>query len=493
MSDAPKSPRDDAFLPRSPLGQRKQPQSTIRPERPRIGEPDPAPTILPSEPPRELKWGVVGIAHELKLNDAASQEYIIYRRVDRSVGYDPPLAEPPWSPSQSRPNTYEMVFVGNVQQVRTLGELGEGLRTIPPATENDQRLSKLNAAALALVREASRLQGPPGLGVGLLSPQNVLVAEDGQVILPDVGYFWKGGIIPPRWLVPEQEFRPLWDDVLFEAYSQRQERCPVVAEILNVQTVARVIAAAITGTAARLVEAPIGNTALFWQALVDAATGKVRTLRDFSQRLENTPPSQHYFYVPPDDSELSEQKPDGNQRKGGVVLLVVGGILGAVAVGAGVYTYLNNAAFRSDKTGDGQVQVRPDESTDQPGLGKLLDLDKGISQLDQAKDADQGNLLANLLEAAKAASPDQQKRLEPELAVRRERFFNDNWLKRFTKIQEEILNDQTRRFSAGAEFRKLANELEQVRRFPCPNPTLNAQEKQWLEYAQELARQLNLE
>jgi len=493
MSDAPKPPRDDAFLPRSPLGQRKQTQPASGPERARIGEVEPAPTVVASEAPREPKWGMVGIAHEFKLHDKATQEYIIYRRVDKSVGYDPPSAEPPWSPSPNRPNTYEMVFIGPIQQVRTLADMGESLRTLPPASPDDSRLRKLDEAVAGLIREASRLQGPPGLGVGLLSPRNVLVTEEGQVILPDVGFYWKGGIIPPRWLIPEQEFRPLWDDVLFEAYAKRQEQCPVVAEILNVQTVARVIAAALTGTPARQVEPPAGSPAPIWLALADAAAGRVRTLRDLGQRLENTPPSQHYFYTPAKE-EPPPRGATAAEARGVRLPVIVSGIVAVVAVIAGgVWFFLGSGSESPKQPGDGQVQVTPPPPTEQPKSEKPMDLATGISQFDQAKGAEQGSLLVDLLKAAKNAPTSQRQQVEPELTERRKRFLNDNWLKRYTKLQEEILTDQTRRFSLGQELRKLANELEQVRRFPCADPNLDAQEKQWLEYAQELARQLNLE
>lgn len=345
---------DEDPTPRAAPGKKPPPPTAKpagKPAAPAAKGVQPQPVAAPVMDAQEarLAWGHVGsVTKPGRLSDGTSRPGVI-RVVEANIAYHvPPLDPYVWvSASLNYVGQYEMFWTeGDPFDVRSIGDLGAELR----GGASKQNLKMLDNAADAILQTADRLHDHGGR-LGLLHPGNVLVVPNSngeRVVLPDLGFVWRGshGKFPwkdspgrPRWLNEdprENTYARLWDEEPVwkqfsteDATGGHQELVPVQSDLRNL---ARVFASVLTGRIDRDLPS-VPNPAPTWAVLRAVMKGEITTADQFRSRLAEHPLSEHWT--------APKTPVGGPPQKSGAGLMLMGCLmfllLSALGTGAGLY------------------------------------------------------------------------------------------------------------------------------------------------------------
>jgi hypothetical protein len=305
--------------------------------------------ILPPMSNRHTRnWGVTAHSSEWTAIDAHDEDgddalggYGFVRVVEPGVVYfPPPLVEGflTWAETpRRRGREFAMVWHEDVEpaQVRTLldfhGELASRRATL---AKDDPALRAFDEAVLQMVRLADRVHRAGGI-LGFLQPGSVLFCtlRDGriQAVFPDVGFAFDDarGLREPRWIAePElgylcEEGPRKHNSASLQLYKEKcagtkeigkQAAAVGAAQAAEVRLLARLIAVALAGPeevrrwcgdSRAFLKMPGRNLApdtqapIWDQVITPALLGGIKTCGELAQRLEATPPSEHFLFKPP--------------------------------------------------------------------------------------------------------------------------------------------------------------------------------------------------
>jgi hypothetical protein len=472
-----------------------------------------------------LAWGHVGSVTRLgRLTDGTSRLGII-RVVEAGIAYFPPPLEPyVWSQaSLNYVGQYEMAWTeGDPEAVWSIADLAERLQRGTPSKE---QLKTLDNIADALVATAELLH-EHDQRLGLLDTRNVLIVpgSDGQrVILPDLGFVWRGshGEFPwkdspgrPRWLNEDPRENPsarLWEvePVLqqftsADAAGDEQEMPPAQSDL---KTLARLFAAVLTGRTEPIISAP--NAAPVWEVLRSVLKGDIKTATQFRQRLNEHRLSEHW---------LSPHGPPAPATHGApVALLGCLGILSLLGAGiaalylAGFFDRNPTAASHAKTPSTGSQLAGSAKSTTKTtkSTGPAHPLDKRevdwktrpasnaaeladlIRQLDQTKDPKLfRELLVKHYQVYEGADPATRDRIRPWVEFFRGQYV-DGWERRYREADAELIKNIGIRYETGRRVHELHGELADLRQQYEPiSPSLNERENQCLLISELRSREL---
>ncbi len=313
-----------------------------------------------TESPAAFPWGILGSGHEARdLTDGALG---VVRTVSIGLSYrKPPLpaGHPAWRPSPLSATQFEMSWSGNLSQVQSLSQLGEelasqagakGWKNIPCDAQVPAELQRLDQVVKRLLEVVEHLH-QRNHGVGLLTPQGVLVTEGAtpSVVLPDVGFTWDcdGMPVVPDFLDPGGPYAPLWElgpatqlarggaaeGGAFDPRPDVQVLGRVLASILLRRIVGSIPAPDdCPETTSQADDIPGGRRV--WETLQDAVAGRIDSVdgpEGLAARLDATPLSQHYLGVKRPPPRSWQQTAKVAAKPAALLVLVV------MLVLAGVY------------------------------------------------------------------------------------------------------------------------------------------------------------
>lgn len=329
--------------------------------------PPPPPPPAPAAPAGLPNWGHVGTATERRTSSGTLGVRLV---VDPDIGYTvpPPLAgrAPTWTGVPGEKQTWQMEVDFDPAAVRTLWQVGAELRDAGPDAPAPLR-DELDAAAAALLGLAAALHAG-GRGVGLLTPENVLlVPESGgsDLILPDIGFHWdgdqQGNAGFPFWL---QGRRPYYELADPGDDARRRQLHPLgqggPAAVADVRLLARLFAAVLTGKPRNRVAVPTPAHAC-WEALAQADRGELKTAAELADALRDYPLSHHFTPAPAPAAVAPARDPDAPPPRRPFPWLPLLAGAGALAAVAGGLIYLgrpsrgpDTAATDPDTVGSGE-------------------------------------------------------------------------------------------------------------------------------------------
>jgi hypothetical protein len=293
-------PTPRSVPPKKPAPPKPQPPgASAKPPQQKPGVP-----MSPVQPtgPTRLAWGHAGSVNTPgELSDLTGRPGVI-RLVGAGIHYEaPPLDRHVWLPALEQPGRFEMPWTeGDPAEVPSLGDLAAGVRSSPTPA----KLREIDAAADALLSNTEKLH-EQGWRLGLLHLANVLVVPNTQgreVVLPDLGFTWRGahGSPPwkdspgrPAWLEEDRAANRnawLWDEapVVQQFPCENQYGTDLISESADLKTLARLFASLYTGRPER--EVPRSPTAApVWATLHAVMSGEIATAGQFRDALKKTP------------------------------------------------------------------------------------------------------------------------------------------------------------------------------------------------------------
>jgi hypothetical protein len=475
----------------------------------------------PLEPagPAKLAWGHAGSVNmKGELTDRTGRPGVV-RLVGAGVFYDPPpLDHNIWQPALEQHGRYEMVWgEGDPALVRSTADMrGE-------FSDNPELLDQVADSVLQITQQLHTHDWR----LGLLHPGNILpVPRTGgrELVLPDVGFTWRGsyGKPPwkdnpgrPAWLEESSRNAAYWDEPpVFQQFSAENEFCDQVAVESDLHTLARIFAFYGTGRAEKNIPATPPSPAPVWETLRDVLAGKVATADEFRARLEKTPLSQ-FFTVP---------RPEQPRKRGLLATVLIVFALFLLCAGlpvAGIALWYfgekptnsaiasNSATSTGRATGSSPTATSPKTSANNqrpkptaqvnwrekpleaiPEQSELQALKK---EYDAAKDAaTKASILKRMYQINLLVDPKLRDREWHWMEYLRGQYV-DEWIKRYREIDVKAQKDISLRYEVAQELQKLNAELDSLRQQSLPvSESLNERESQCLEVSALRARELGL-
>ena len=309
-------------------------------------------------------------------------EYCLRRRSFLGIEYQrPPLPVgcPTWERASLGANLFDLKFFKLPDAAYSLWELCAELRQggaewkqYPCGAEQiPEPLEKLDVIADLILQAAEELHGA-GWGLGLISPENILIFEcEGtlSVAFTDLGFSWGKSppLIPPLFLRSPRDgnkFAILWDDQ--DPRKQLERGGPLGRNQLDplpdIRALARVFASSLLGqyvsavpspeehpeTAAQSAYVPGGRR--IWVTLEEAIAGGIPSVADFRVALCETPLSQHFL----------SDAPIPVSRRSWVRAVVVGAAV--AAIGGGLIWF-----WRRTRPSEGAAPATPVAVGEGPG------------------------------------------------------------------------------------------------------------------------------
>ncbi len=480
--------------------------TVLTPAAPRPLAPAARPAAPTAAPASGFNWGVVGFLHEAAELTTMPGSRGVVRFVNGDVGYAAPPLSGGWKPTPGTPGRYESPWPGDPAAARTLTHLRADLdaasRSGALKSGSSPLLAELDAVADRLLEVAAKLHAA-GWTLGLVQPGNVLLAANHEPHLVDLGFTWKGSFGPPPW--DASPGRPAWLDApadwLSEVTAVRRQfadpsgtHFPRVEPAEDVRTLARLFAWLLTGQPRGEVVAPSrGPAPELWALLAEASTGRVPTARDFRARLAGDPLSGHFTErVAP---LVVAPAPVPTPPAGGVpwVPVVAGVAALLVAVGGGL-----GYAFWPSKAAP-EVAVTPTTEPAKPKEAPAVvvapprtpeefaaDLKKLGEALEKKELPEAAKVLKEIYAPGAVTPADEAAR-----QAGREKYA-DLCIGEY-KAALALAAQPSRRFDAVAKLRAIESQLKSLADGPPLPPgaaSLREKEKQCLELASQLARQL---
>lgn len=495
----------------------------------------PAAAAVPVEPsgPQKLAWGNAGNVNFMgEMSDLTGRPGVI-RLVGAGVRYEAaPLESHIWQPALEQPGRFEMPWVeGDPAQVQSLADLAAEIRRNAPPVK--ARLELLDNVADTILQVAQQLH-EHDWRLGLLNPNNILIVpgtEGREIVLPDLGFTWRGSHGEPPW--KDSPGRPNWlneedppntncrlwdaDPIVQQLASPslvEDERPSIEADL---RTVARIFSAVMTGRVERILPSPPPSNGEVWKVLQSVMKGEIKSAQEFRTRLNSARLSSHW---------LAPKSPP--PKKSAMPVLVGLGILllGGVGIGAIVTMWLNgqfdpvaatnktdsslvasnsarnSATFLPTKVAAKANGTQPAKAqrietpyrTKPPGLVPAdFGLDDLIKQFEATKDPQRWvQLLIQMYEAYYKADPPIQEKTRPWIEYYRNRYVGD-WIRRYKDEDLNVQRNIALRFDIGRSLHVMNQELDGLRqKFEPISPSLNTRENQCLEISALRSTELGL-
>jgi hypothetical protein len=449
-----------------------------------------------------------------ELTDLTGRRGVI-RLVGAGVRYDcPPIGPHIWHYALEQPGRFEMAWpAGNPADVPSLQTLASDVARDPTPA----RLAELDRAAETLLIVADHLH-ERDWRLGLVHPGNVLVVPGsggGQLVVPDLGFVWRGshGSPPwrdspgrPSWIEPGPE-ACMWDNepVFQQFVKPGEDDEPLPETASDLRTIARLFAALLTGQMSSTIPSYPGPAPV-WALLQAVMDGQVDSAADFRERLVQTPLSGHWSTpMPP------AKKGSGIPALAALLLLtgVIGGGAGALYL-AGYFNPdappTSNAAVdpgKNDKPpSDGSPEEIPapqpmpaiaddawkDKPTEPPAASSsLADLWKRIQS---APPEDWAKLLRQMYGVTLSADPKEMAREMHWIEYYRGEYMR-KWVDRFKKSDKVAQEKIAARLDMAKSIRELTTELNALRERSAPyTASLDELEKQCLSFSDRRATEL---
>ncbi len=433
-------------------------------------------------PATGFAWGVFGFLHEAAELTTTPGSRGVVRFVNGDVSYAAPPLGGGWKPTPGVPGRFETPWAGDPAAARTLthlrADLDGGGRAGAFQSAASPLLAELDAAAAGLLDAAATLHAA-GWTLGLALPTNVALDAAHAPHLIDLGFTWRGSYDAPPW--DASPGRPAWLDAptqwLSEVPPVRRQFAdpsgtpfPRVAPVEDVRTLARLFAWLLTGQPRAEVVAPSrGPAPEVWALLADAAAGKVPTAREFGDRLAKSPLSRHFTAELTPAAPVPPTPPPPPVKKSTLPWFLAG-----VATLAVVVACVGFAFWPPD----------PPPVTPSPTFPLLLaDVDAALAKKDGPT---AGAKLQELYKIAPVSAADATARQE-----RRAKSL-DLWTVDYLAVAE-LARQPSRRLDAVTQLKALQARLKPLTDgYPLPPDAtaLTLKEKQCLEFAELLARQL---
>jgi hypothetical protein len=245
------------------------------------------------------RWGHVGSgAESWEQHPDGLDVSGLTRSVSADVQYAAPPWGPTWSPVRGNAHRFFLPLDGRPGDYSTLLQVAEEIRS-DPSPPNLERLDAIVDAVMALARRLHESR----CGLGMVTPENVILRRK-DVILTDVGFYFRGGSFRPRWL-DEPPYPQLWD-----ASPGAQQMRGLVCQgefdpCPDIKTLARIWQGVLSGRwqknpiPAREIRQSTCDTQL-WEVL-EAAMVENETfpnLDEFAAQLKERTPLSHHFNNP---------------------------------------------------------------------------------------------------------------------------------------------------------------------------------------------------
>ncbi len=476
--------------------------TTVPPTAPRPQWKPATPLAAVAAPATGLAWGVVGFLHEAAELTTTPGSRGVVRFVNGDVSYAASPLAGGWKPTPGTPGRYEMPWPGDPAAARTLTHLRADLDQAGPSGALKSRfsplLAELDAAAAGLLDAAANLHAA-GWTLGLVSPVNVALNAAREPHLIDLGFTWQGSFGPPPW--EASPGRPAWlDDSarwLSDVPAVRRQfadpsgkHFPRVEPVEDVRTLARLFAWLLTGLPRdKVVPANGATPAALWALLADAAAGKVATAQEFRGRLAETPLSRNYtaeVVPPPDTTPVTPPPPPPKSvlpwlAAGAAALALVAGCV-AVAFWPSGDT-ADTSTSTSTAAGTPPSAVTPPAPTPPAFAALLAEVDAALAKKDGPATAAKLQQLYAVAPVSAADAKARQQRREKSL---------DLWVADYQAVAL-LAAQPSRRLDAVTQLKALEARLKPLTDgYPLPPDAtaLTTKEKQCLEFAELLARQL---
>ena len=458
-----------------------------------------------SAPGSGFAWGVAGFLHESAELTTVPGSRGVVRFVNGDVGYAAPPLPGGWRPTPGTPGRYEMAWPTDPATARTLTRLRADLdaasRSGALKSGASPLLAELDAVADRLLAGTGKLHAA-GWTLGLIQPGNVLLGAGHEPHLIDLGFTWKGSFGPPPW--DASPGRPAWLDApadwLSDVTAVRRQfadpsgaHFPRVEPVEDVRTLGRLFAWLLTGQPRGEVVAPSrGPAPELWALLAEASAGGVPTAHGLRARLAGDPLSGHFTerVATPAPAPTWAAKP----TPAGVPWLpVLAGMAALLAVVGGA----GYALWPAQGPGpDERVEVSSPPAVEAPAAaavpartpeGFAADL-KALDAALAKKDLPAATAALKGLYAPGAVTPAD----EAARQAGREKYA-DLCVGEY-KASLTLAAQPSRRFDAVAKLRAIEAQLKSLADGPPLPPgaaNLRDKEKQCLELASQLARQLS--
>lgn len=496
----------------------KKPQPPAGAAKPVSGKaPLPAPAAAPLPGPRKLPWGHAGSVNTPgELSDLTGRPGVI-RLVGAGVQYrPPPLDRYVWLPALEQPGRYEMAWTeGDPADVRTLSDLAGELRSQAP---QPARLRQIDRIADTLLHCTEQLH-EQGWRLGLLHAGNVLVVPntDGrELVLPDLGFTWRGtrGGPPwkdspgrPPWLDEDRSINRnarLWDEepVYQQFVCENEAGVPLPSETADLKTLARLFLSLHAGQPERDVPRTPPTPAPVWATLRAVLSGEITSAAQFRTALQKTPLGTMW---------AAPQLPPPKKSKAPMVLLLLfmfllcGG-LPAGLVGAWKMGWLAGEAPTSASSvvlgTANKSPVTPTQSKVKPPDGGQKRPDKEVpwkakpalpvpsesalnalkKEYDETKDPKKrADILSRMYTVNLLSEPALREREWHWIEYLRGTYISE-WIERYRSADARVQKDLSQRFSVSKDLNELNLEMDALRQKSLPyTPSLDQREKQCLE------------
>lgn len=206
-------------------------------------------------------------------------------------------------------------------------QLQTDLRSRGRLSPDDERLKLLDSIVEELIRSVAAVH-KSGRTVGLLNPESIVFfLEEGELrlILPDVGFLWRGSPPGPKWIESlDDGWGELWHPVAADVFQRRG--FDSAAQQQDVVLLGRILFWILTGEKTEM-EASLrkrffqttredsGQQAFCWQTLFQVLAAKkdtesfkldqINTLEKLWQKLRQNKLSEHFIYRKPKPKRLA--------------------------------------------------------------------------------------------------------------------------------------------------------------------------------------------
>lgn len=473
--------------------------------------------VAPAPPPgpEKLPWGHAGTVNTPgELSDLTGRPGVI-RLVGAGMHYDaPPLDRHVWLPALEQPGRFEMAWTeGDPAEVRTIADLAADLRA-PSASPASLRL--MDSVADTLLRMTEQLH-EHGWRLGLLHSANVLVVPNSngrELVLPDLGFTWRGAHGSPPW--KESPGRPQWldedrgvnriarlwdEDPVFQQFvCDNDLGVAVVPETSDLKTLARLFAALYTGQPEREVRALTPAPA--WATLRAVMSGEIASASQFRTALQKAPIGTLW---------ATPKAAPPKKSKAPLILLLLFLFLLCAGIPAGLIGAWQMGWLASGTPTPSASQVaisttantkRTTTTKAKPPLGTQPRPNKDLAWRTRPVGPIPNDSALNALKKEYDATKDPKKRgeilgrmyainlLSDPLLREREWHWIEylrgqyvaEWVTRYKAADAVVQKDVTQRFTVAKDMNELNLELDSLRQKSQPyTPSLDEREKQCLE------------
>lgn len=453
-------------------------------------------------------WGIVGVSHSWD-----TTRRVMTRSVNARVRYQPPplpARAPVWR-NTANEQIFELSLNSDPRAAQSLislcGKLKERwheLRRAGWTRKQDPEIVRFNVA-VEKVLECVRHLHAHHCGLGVTTQQSILflpTPEGEQLVLPDLGFFWEEGrrhgpFLPrrPDFLSKAESFSFLWGDDGQEGgdvVARQQSRGLVQGEDFDpkqdVRSLARMLATCLLDKPCRQPPPPTeenGTNVDTWHVLDLACAGEFQSLKDFEQALSEAPLIEYYL-------GRRGGKPPAVQRHNRWKQAAFAGV--ALALLGSAVTFLKlypRAMHGNEEFAEMVEQIASDPN---PPAPRLLTNDSQFYEpaatfrgsIDAAADKSLPALQAML----RAVSSDdlEQCRAEAGWLVACTRRWIKAW-KAELDGAEQVLADPLRYDEAPALLNNLQRQMDALVHDSSRFPSLEAEEKQCLDYCVALLGQ----